>query len=87
MAKLLVRHGLTLRQAHRVLNRLATGESVPVEVPHVTAVASLIAQLDRLAVSAEHHLTPKLVDIKKIRARLGMSQADFAALFPILKCA
>lgn len=80
-AKLLVRHGLTLRQAHRVMNRLATGELVPVQLSTVVDAAHLLQELRRLGIEAEKHEVPETVDVRAIREKLKLSQAEFAVRF------
>jgi DNA-binding transcriptional regulator YiaG len=79
VARLLKRHGLSLRRAHETLNRLADGETVAVELradtPH-----HLISELVALGVAA-HAIEPPQTDVRRIREHLGLSQAEFALRF------
>ncbi len=71
--------GLSLRKAHEVLNRLAEGESVAVEVDAETR-AVVVERLSALGVDAAPIVLPT-PDIKKIREKLGVSQSEFAMRF------
>lgn len=80
-AEALARRGLTLLQAKRIVTRLATGESVAVEMPQVEDAATFGQELKRLGVIAERRDPPDAVNVKEIRERLGLSQEEFATRF------
>ncbi len=73
--------GLTLRQAHTILNRLVADEAVVVSLPMVADPVATAADLWRLGVGVEWRRAPDKVDVKAIRGRLGLTQAAFAARF------
>jgi putative transcriptional regulator len=62
----------------RALNRLATGERVPVEIACDPRV--LVSKLSALGVDACVATVP-IPDVKRIREQLGLSQSDFALRF------
>jgi len=71
--------GLSLRKAHEALNRLAQGETVAVELD-AGDVGRIAARLRALGVGASPIAIPT-PDIRKIREKLGVSQAEFALRF------
>jgi len=79
VARVLVRCGVSLRKAHDILNRIAEGACVPVELfcDNTTAVTS---ELSGLGVSAYAIRIPD-VDIKRLRDAQRLSQAEFASLY------
>jgi DNA-binding transcriptional regulator YiaG len=79
VARLLTRHGMSLRKAHDVLNRLADGETVAVELSADEA-RGLASEFAALGVSALP-ITPPEPDVKRIREYLGLSQAEFSIRF------
>jgi DNA-binding transcriptional regulator YiaG len=79
VARLLARHGQSLRKAHDTLQRLAAGESVAVELQSGRH-AKLRAELSKLGVAARAISLPA-VDVKQIREHFGLSQAEFAIRF------
>jgi DNA-binding transcriptional regulator YiaG len=81
MVRLLTRNGLSLRKAHDILNRLAKGETVPVELPIVTDLAALGPELRSLGVHGLRRTEPELVDIPLLRTRLGLTQREFAVRY------
>jgi DNA-binding transcriptional regulator YiaG len=72
-------HGLSLRKAHEALNRLTSGETAFVEIilEKKKNVADKFAPL-RVAARV---LTKPDVDIREVRNRLALSQAEFALRF------
>jgi hypothetical protein len=58
VVRLLMRNGLSLRKAHDILNRLAEGESVPVELPMASDPATLRSALKHLGVRGLAALSP-----------------------------
>jgi DNA-binding transcriptional regulator YiaG len=78
-ARLLKRHGLSLRKAHETLNRLADGETVAVEL-RADSARRLISEIAALGVAA-HAIEPPQTDVRHIREQLGLSQAEFALRF------
>jgi DNA-binding transcriptional regulator YiaG len=79
VARVLARCGLSLRKAHDALNRLAEGKAVAVEL-HTSNRRGLIAELAALGIRALA-IQPPQADIKKVRRRFGLSQAEFAVRF------
>ena len=71
-------HGVQLKKANNVLNRLADGEVVPVELEGEPR--SIAKVLGSLGVSVRFISVPE-VDIKQIREARGLSQAEFATLY------
>jgi DNA-binding transcriptional regulator YiaG len=72
---------MPLRAAHRVVTRIAGGEQVPLVLAKVADPRKLVAALAALGVAATPRRVPASVDVKKIRDKLGLSQAEFAARF------
>jgi DNA-binding XRE family transcriptional regulator len=81
VAETLIGLGLSLRQAHAILNRLAADEEVVTTLPNVVDGAATAATLQGLGVRAEWRRPPEQVDVKAIRERLSLTQAAFAARF------
>jgi DNA-binding transcriptional regulator YiaG len=79
VARLLTRHGLSLRKAHEVLNRLAEGYTVAAEL-YADDARALVSELATLGVNALPIMPPE-PDVKRIRERLGLSQAEFSIRF------
>jgi len=79
LARTLMDFGLSLRKAHEALNRLAQGETVAVELD-AGDVGRIAARLRALGVGASPIAIPT-PDIRKIREKLGVSQAEFALRF------
>jgi DNA-binding transcriptional regulator YiaG len=72
-------HGLSLRKAHETLNKVTSGKDAFVEliVDKKKNVADTFAPLH----VAARVLTKPHVDIREVRNRLGLSQAEFALRF------
>lgn len=81
LAQRLVDAGLSLRKAHEVVTRLAAGADVPVHLPAVADARVLEVEGARLGVAVEWRRPPSHVDVKVIRERLGLTQAEFAVRF------
>jgi DNA-binding transcriptional regulator YiaG len=79
-ARLLTRYGISLRKAHDVLDKLAFGKSVAVELSARDNKA-LLAELSQSGVDASI-IRPPDVDVKSVRERFGLSQSEFAARYP-----
>jgi len=79
VVRLLKRRGLSLRKAHETLNRLAKRETVTVQL-RADALGRLVSELAALGVTAHAIETPQS-DVKRVRERLGLSQAEFALRF------
>jgi DNA-binding transcriptional regulator YiaG len=79
VARLLARHGMSLRKAHEILNRLAEGDAVAVEL-FADDARSLVSEFSALGVRALP-ITPPELDVKRIRERLGLSQTEFSIRF------
>jgi len=81
VARALVAAGLSLRKAHEVLDRLTAGETVPVILPTVSDREDTAARLRMLGIALERRRPPDAVDVKAVRERLALTQAEFAARF------
>jgi DNA-binding transcriptional regulator YiaG len=79
-ARLLTRHGISLRKAHDVLDKLAFGRSVAVELS-APDNKTLLSALSQSGVEASV-IRPPDVDVKRVRERFGLSQSEFAARYP-----
>jgi DNA-binding transcriptional regulator YiaG len=79
VARALARHGLSLRKARETLQRLAAGAGVALALPSPNP-ARLRAELSRLGVTAQTISLPA-ADVKRVRERFGLSQAEFAVRF------
>jgi DNA-binding transcriptional regulator YiaG len=79
LARLLTRHGLSLRKAHDALNRLADGKTVAVEL-QAENVRELISELSALGIRASPVKLPE-ADVRRVREHLGLSQAEFCIRF------
>lgn len=80
IARLLTKHGMSLRKAHATLNRLTEGEQVTVELRPDDA-ERVKAEFASLGVWAPRIHPLGNVDVKRVRERFGISQAEFAARF------
>lgn len=80
MARLLVRSGVPIRTAKKVAGELAAGKLSYVEAPSVSDYGALRRNLKRHSVAVRQiRLHP--VDVKALRARLGISQEAFAGRY------
>src|SRR5262249_49847546 len=79
VARLLVKHGASLRKAHEMLDRLAAGETVAIEL-QATNVEKLRSKFSELGIVVRAITLPK-ADVKDIRDQFGLSQAEFAVRF------
>jgi DNA-binding transcriptional regulator YiaG len=79
VARLLASRGLSLRKAHEAFNRLADGKTVAVEL-HAEDPRELISELSALGVNA-FPIEPPEIDVRRVRERLGLSQAEFSIRF------
>lgn len=77
--RLLAQHGLALKKARAVVDRLGAGERVPVELT-VASLKMLIADLQRLGVSGRTFRELN-VDVRRVRESQHLSQAEFASLY------
>lgn len=72
--------GLSLRKARDVLERLAKGKLVPIEIDDTGDSDGVLSELGKLGVLAAI-LQPVDVNVKKVRERQDLSQPDFARLY------
>jgi putative transcriptional regulator len=70
---------MSLRKAHDTLERLASRETIAVEL-HAVDPAQIIDEMSAVGVRAQHIQIPE-TDIKQVRERLDISQSEFAARF------
>jgi DNA-binding transcriptional regulator YiaG len=80
LARALRRHGMSLRRAHETLNRLTAGQEVAVAL-HAGDPRKFASELSALGAQARFIKAPTVVNVKKIRAKFGISQAEFALRF------
>ena len=80
-AILLVKHGLTLRQAKRIVDRLCRGETLAVTIPLIGDVEAFVAEMTATGIQAEHRRAPDSADVKSIRKALKLTQEEFAARY------
>lgn len=80
IARLLVEAGVSVRAAKKTVDALARGETSYVEAPAVRDYEALKKTLmgENIAV---HQVRTRRVDVKALRARLGISQEDFAGRY------
>lgn len=76
LARALVEHGVSLKRAHAVLDRLASGHPAAVELESGDIDAA-IGTLTRLGVAVSL-LAPPDVDVKAVREQQQISQHEFA---------
>ena len=79
VARALMKYGYTLRRAHDALNRLAAGETVAAEL-HTKDERKLVSEFAALGVAARPIRAP-CADVRAVRERFGLSQAEFAIRF------
>lgn len=80
VARMLVDAGLTLRGAKKVVDDLVSSRAAYVEAPHVVDYESLRRSL-MIQNVAVHQLKSRKVDVKALRARIGISQEAFAGRY------
>ena len=80
IARLLVRSGVPVRTARKLLDELQGGRTAYVEAPTVVDYEFLKRKLRSENVVA-HRLTARAVDVKALRARLNISQEAFAGRY------
>jgi DNA-binding transcriptional regulator YiaG len=73
--------GLGLRKAHEVVTRLVDGEKMPVLLAEAPEPVEVVSTLERLGVAVGFPHPPTSIDVKAIRAKLGLTQKEFAARF------
>lgn len=79
LARLLMSYGHSLRTAHTLLNRLAKGETVAVKL-WVSDSRAALSAFAELGVAASIIRRPE-VEVRAVRERTGLSQAEFATRF------
>ncbi|MBP2296587.1 helix-turn-helix domain-containing protein [Azospirillum rugosum] len=77
----LARWGLVLRKAHEVVTRLVAGEKLPVLLADAPEPAEVVSTLERLGVAVGFPHPPVSINVKAIRAKLGVTQKEFAVQF------
>lgn len=80
VARLLVGAGVSVRAAKKAVDDLAAGRTAFVEAPSAADFGALARRMRSLNV-VPHRIEPRAVDVKALRARLGISQEDFAGRF------
>jgi DNA-binding transcriptional regulator YiaG len=70
---------MSLRKAHEILNRLAEGETVAVEL-FADDARGLVSEFSALGMHALP-IAPPEPDVRRIRERLGLSQTEFSIRF------
>jgi len=74
------RRGLSMLKAKRAIETASKEGKVVLTVPVVDSVAALAGEL-RAAGFSTSILTPRSVDVRRLRERLGLSQEQFALRF------
>lgn len=77
VARPLVHAGVSVREAKRTIEELMARDIATVEVPFMTDYDALLKTMARQGV-AVRRLERRAVDVKALRARLGLSQEAFA---------
>jgi DNA-binding transcriptional regulator YiaG len=80
VARLLVRSGVAVRTAKRATDDLAAGRAAYVEAPADSAYDLLKRRMMTQNVAA-HRIASRPVDVRALRARLGLSQEAFAGRY------
>jgi DNA-binding transcriptional regulator YiaG len=80
IARLLVRTGVPVRTARKAIDELTIGRTAYVEARSVTDYALLKRRMASHNVAA-HRIELRPVDVKAVRARLGISQEAFAGRY------
>jgi DNA-binding transcriptional regulator YiaG len=80
VARLLVRSGVAVRTAKRTIDDLSAGRTTYVEAPAVTDSTRLQRSLAEQGVTARR-IALQPVDVRALRARLGVSQEVFAGRY------
>lgn len=80
VARLLVRGGVSVRTAKKAIDDLSAGKTIYVEAPAVADYALLKRKMTSQNV-AVHRIELRAVDVKALRARLGISQEVFAGRY------
>lgn len=76
----LVRAGVTLRTAKKVVEELASGRTAYVEAPRVANYERLKREFMSQNI-ATYQMKPRKVDIRALRERMGISQEAFAGRY------
>src|SRR5882672_144673 len=80
IARLLVRAGVAIRGARKAIDQLAAGKMAYVEAPSVADYTALKCKMASHGVAARR-IESRIVDVKALRARLGISQEAFAGRY------
>jgi DNA-binding transcriptional regulator YiaG len=80
IAHLLVHAGVSVRTAKKTIESLASGRTAYVEAPAVSDYEDFKQSMMNLNV-AVHRIEKRTVDVKALRARLGISQEAFAGRY------
>lgn len=80
IARALVRCGVSVRGAKKVVDDLAAGRIAYVEAPNVADFEALKRKLESLDATIRR-IVRRPIDVKALRARLGVSQEDFAGRY------
>ncbi|MBF0333511.1 MAG: hypothetical protein HQL40_07660 [Alphaproteobacteria bacterium] len=78
LVRLLVTNGASLRKAHDIVNRLANGGIVPVELANVVNAQDVLSALAELGVRGARPSEPMPVDVAALRTRQGLTQREFS---------
>jgi DNA-binding transcriptional regulator YiaG len=80
IARLLVRAGVPVRTARKAIDELAAAKTAYVEAPSVADYSELKRKMADQNVAAQR-IERRVVDVKALRARLGVSQEVFAGRY------
>lgn len=77
--RVLAKYGVSLKKASSVLDRLASGQVVPVEL-RASNSKEAVSELNSLGVFASEIREPK-IEPKQVRSAYKLSQSDFATMY------
>jgi DNA-binding transcriptional regulator YiaG len=80
VTRFFIDHGMSLKKAHNVLERISTGRTVPVVL--FGDLNAIVSELLALGVLAAPIQAPQ-VNLKQIREALDLTQNEFATLYDI----
>ena len=80
VARLLVRAGISIRAARKAIDDISSGKSAYVEASNVENYSLLKRKMLSQNITL-YRIEPRIVDVRALRARLGMSQEAFAGRY------
>jgi DNA-binding transcriptional regulator YiaG len=80
IARLLVRDGVAVRSARNAIDELIAGKMAYVEAPSVADYTAFKRKMAGHGIAVQR-VEPRIIDVKALRARLGISQEAFAGRY------